>query len=198
MKASVKNFLIEKYNELDYKASYTCLKYHYKYNGVNVNIYFDAYDPKSLSLYIILLYDMESYYTPLNISNNNIQTEYLKDIPLKILSRILVDEHLTEFYKNMEDHILKGNHRVNSYSRDIIFVNTMKRIKKGAIDLPFWHFVRKVRMSDETLNKLSARADISREVLKEVQAHNSTLVRTDDVNKRKKLTIILGDIDVVI
>ncbi|HDN2514150.1 TPA: hypothetical protein P1K40_000332 [Clostridioides difficile] len=191
MKESIKNFLIEKYNELDYKASYTCLKYHYKYNGVNVNIYFDAYDPRSLSLDMILLYDKESYYTPLNISNTNIQTEYLKDIPLKILSRILVDEHLIEFYKNMENHILKDNHRVNSYSRDIIFVNTMKRIKKWSIDLPLWHFVRKFRMYDETLNKLSARADISREILKEVQAHNSTLVRTDDLNKRKKLTIIL-------
>ncbi|HBG1231096.1 TPA: hypothetical protein KPG58_000976 [Clostridioides difficile] len=198
MKESVKNFLIEKYNELNHKASYTCLKYHYKYNSVNVNLYFDAYDLDSLSLYLILIYEKEYYYTPLNISDSNVKKEYLKKIPQKILERILVNNHLTEFYENMEEHILKNKYIVNSYLKDIIFVNTMKYIKKDSIDLPFWDHIRRTRMQDTTLKKLMARTDISYEVLKAIQDNNSTLVRTDKISRRKKLTVILGEKDIII
>lgn len=198
MKESVKNFLTEKYNELNHKASYTCLKYHYKYKGVNVNLYFDAYDPDSLSLYLILIYEKEYYYTPLNISDSNVQKEYLKKIPQKILERILVNNHLTEFYENMEEHILNNKCIVNSYLKDIIFVNTMKYIKKDSIDLPFWDHVRRTRMQDTTLKKLMARTDISYKVLKAIQDNNSTLVRTDKISRRKKLTVILREKDIII
>mgnify|MGYP007094261690 FL=1 len=48
-------------------------------------------------------------------------------------------------------------------------------------------------MSDDTLNALSERADISRETLLEIQKQGFTLVRTDDIEKRRSLTLILGE-----
>lgn len=44
-----------------------------------------------------------------------------------------------------------------------------------------------------TLNALSERADISRETLLEIQKQGFTLVRTDDIEKRRSLTLILGE-----
>ncbi|HFQ8588135.1 TPA: hypothetical protein ACHTER_001482 [Clostridioides difficile] len=191
MRECVKNFLVKKYNELDYKSSCTCLKYHYKYNGVNVNIYFDAYDLNSLSLYLVLIYEQKYYYTPLNISNTNIHNEYLKEIPQEILNQILENNHLVEFYSYMEEYIKNNNPIPNSYKKDKIFINTLK-YSKDKTDLPFWYHIRRVRMSDETLKKLSAKADISIKTLKSIQNKNLTLVRTADVAKRKELTFILG------
>ena len=78
------------------------------------------------------------------------------------------------------------------YKKDTIFINTTK-FQKGDIDLPFWWYLRKVPMSDDTLNALSERADISRETLLEIQKQGFTLVRTDDIEKRRSLTLILGE-----
>ena len=44
MKQTTKEYLIHKYNCIQRKTSATCLKYHYLYNNVHVNVYFDAYD----------------------------------------------------------------------------------------------------------------------------------------------------------
>lgn len=190
MRECVIEQLVEKYNELEHKAPYTCLKYHYKYNSVNVNLFFDAYDRKSLSFYLILSYEKKYYYTPLNIVNTNIQTEYLKKIPQEILKQILVENKLIDFYNYMEEYIMNNEPIPNSYSKDKIFKNTLN-YSKDKTDLPFWHHIRRTRMSDETLNKLSAKADIPIDILRSIQKKNLTLVRTSDISKRKELTVIL-------
>lgn len=195
MRLEVKEHLINQYNNLKYKGHSTCLKYHYQYNNVNVNVYFDAYEPESLSLYLILVYESKYYYTALNIDDTSIRTEYLNKIPIEILTRILVDSHLTEFYSDMENHILSGKAIVNTYSKDKIFVGTMK-YSKNKEDLPFWDGLRNVRMQDSTLYKLHASANITIEVLKQIQEKNFTLVRTANAERRKELTIILKPINI--
>ena len=96
------------------------------------------------------------------------------------------------FYAHMENKILEMQPIPVSYEKDRIFINTTK-FQKGAIDLPFWWHLRKVPMSDDTLNALSERADISRETLLRIQEQGFTLVRTDDINKRTSLTLILDE-----
>ena len=90
MREIVREYLFNKYDELEYKNKLTSLKFYYKYNGVNINLYFDAYDVDSLSFSVILSYDGEYYFTSLNIMNNTMKTEYLVDIPSKMLGKILV------------------------------------------------------------------------------------------------------------
>ena len=145
MEKSTRTYLVNKYNRISQKTSATCLKYHYVYNTIHVNIYFDAWDRKSVSLSIVLASTeaKKYYYTPLNILNSTMRTEYLPKIPSQIL------------------------------------------------DLPFWWYIRNIRMTDETVENLSARADITRDVLKKVQEKGLTLVRTSDPTKRKELTLIL-------
>ena len=192
MREVVKEKLLQEYIALKYKSQSTCLKYYYQYNGVNVNLFFDAYEEEALTFNMILIYDKNYYFTPLNIKNSKIRKEYLTQIPLQICHQILVDNQLDDFFHGIEEYILSNSPFPIYYSGDKIFVNTLKYSKQN-VDLPFWHFLRHTRMKDKTLEELSERADISRKALKKIQAANMTLVRTSDPLKRKKLTIILGD-----
>ena len=51
-------------------------------------------------------------------------------------------------------------------------------------------------MSDDTLYKLNARADITFDILRKIQQEGYTLVRTLDPEKRKELTLILKQIGI--
>lgn len=195
MDIKTKEKLVALYQAIPKKTKAICLKYHYIYNGVNVNIYFDAFDKKSLSFCIILVADKKYYFTPLNILKEGLNTEYLNDIPIEILRGILTDNKLDDFYQHMENYILQNKPYTNYYSKDIIFTNTTS-YQKGEIDLPFWQGVRKVRMSDENLIKLSHRADIPFNVLREIQRNHLTLVRTAKPERRRDLTLILNEFNV--
>lgn len=195
MKESTKKYLVDKYNSIPQKTNVTCLKFHYLYNEVNVNVYFDAFDVKSVTLSIVLAAEKQYYYTPLNILNTYNTKEYLNKIPPKILKKISVNKQLDDFYEDMEKHLLKNKPYVNNYNEDIYFVNTIRYTKKR-IDYPFWWHVRKAHMTDDTLYKLNARADISIEILREIQQKGFTLVRTADPTKRKEITLILQKEDI--
>ena len=123
--------------------------------------------------------------------NTHIRKEYLPKLPSIFLDKILVNEELDEFFRYMENKILEIAPIPASYKKDKIFTNTIKYQKD--IDLPFWWHLRQVPMSNDYIEILSDRADISRETLLKIQKEGFTLVRTDDVNKRRNLTIILGE-----
>lgn len=190
MKKEVRDKMLEEYNELSYKGKSTCIKYRYEYNDTSVNIYFDAYDRNSYTLSLILCSERQFYFTTLNIMNTLICKEYLPELPNVFLNKIVVDGSLDEFYQHMEEKILNSKPMVLSYKKDTVFRTTTK-VQKGEIDLPFWWHIRKTRMTDTTLEELSERADISREVLRKIQGKNLTLVRTDDSDKRSNLKLIL-------
>ena len=181
MKESTKAYLVDIYNSIPKKTKATCLKFYYQYHNVNVNVYFDAFDNQSVVLSIVL-------------SAKKI-TEYLSEIPPQILEKILVDNHLDDFYENMEKHLLEDKPYFNYYNEDTYFVNTIK-YAKSKLDLPFWWYLRKVPMSDDTLYKLNARADITFDILRKIQQEGYTLVRTPDPEKRKELTLILKQIGI--
>ena len=137
MKESTKAYLVDIYNSIPKKTKATCLKFYYQYHNVNVNVYFDAFDNQSVVLSIVLSAKKKYYYTPLNILNTGMITEYLSEIPPQILEKILVDNHLDDFYENMEKHLLEDKPHFNYYNEDTYFVNTIK-YAKSKLDLPFW------------------------------------------------------------
>lgn len=192
MKEQTRNKLLNDYSQLNFKRKSTCVKYRYDYNSVTVNLYFDAFDPDSNTLTMILSTKKNFYFTTLNVMNPRIRKEYLPKLPSIFLDKILVDNELDEFYKHMEDKILETPPITASYRRDTIFINTIK-YQKDNIDLPFWWHLRKVSMSNDTLESLSERADISREILLKIQEQGFTLVRTGDIDKRRNLTLILDE-----
>ncbi len=191
MRAEVIEKLLKNYNELELKRSFTAIKYKFIHKGVNVNLYFDAYDNINPSLTMILALNKSYYYTSLNVKDTALDTEYLEKIPADILSEILDDnKKLNDFFIELNTHILDDQFKVINYGKDIIFTNTMK-YSKNRDDLPFLQTIRKVRMSDKTLSKLAVTMGIDFNILRKIQNENMTLVRTDDFNKRKTLTMVL-------
>lgn len=191
MNEQVRKKMHNDYLSLSYVRKGTCVKYIYKYNNVFVNLYFDAYDPNSYSLIMILSAEKQFYFSTLNIMNTRIRKEYLPELPYIFLEKILVNNELDTFYQHMENKILEATPITTSYRVDKIFLQTIKYQKD--IDLPFlWH-LRKAHMTDTTLEELNERANISRQTLLAIQRKGFTLVRTADINKRRSLKIILDE-----
>ena len=189
MKELVRTKMLNDYSKLTYKKETVCVKYRYEYKDVMVNLYFDAFDPKSYTLTMMMNTEKQFYFTTLNIMNTRIRKEYLPKLSPVFLNKILVANELDDFYEHMEERILTIEPVIANYKKDKIFSQTIRYQEK--IDLPFWWHMRNVQMSNETLEILSERADISRDILLKIQKQNFTLVRTDDCNKRRNLTIIL-------
>lgn len=193
MKESTRNRLIELYKGMIITDKSSCLLFRYQYNPadpVRVNLYFDAYDNKSTTSTLILICNNHYYFKPLNILNTLNDVEYLEDIPSDILDRLLDEEDsLKSFFEKMETVLETKCPRATNYD-DTIFQNT-KNWNRNDDDLPFWLTIRHTRMSDRTLKLLSEQADISTELLYEIQRRGFTLVRTDDYKKRKTLTFLL-------
>lgn len=191
MRQEVRDRLIEEYSKLELKRQFTALKYHFKHNNINVNIFFDAYVDKVPSMSMILAYEKKYYYTSLNISNTEVRTEYLEKVPFVILNQILDENnHLNAFFADIENHILNDDKIVINYERDICFINTMK-YSRSRTDVPFLNSLRKMKMTNDTLERLSETMGIEREILEKIQSAGFTIVRTNDVNKRKSLTAII-------
>lgn len=123
--------------------------------------------------------------------NTSIRKEYLPELPSVLLNNIVINGTLDDFYNYMEDKIIQIAPLRLSYQQDKIFTNTVS-FNKGEIDLPFWWHIRKSKMTDKTLEELSERADISRDLLIKIQEKGLTLVRTADSNMRCDLKFILG------
>ena len=112
MKESTKAYLVDIYNSIPKKTKATCLKFYYQYNNVNVNVYFDAFDNQSVVLSIVLSAKKKYYYTPLNILNTGMITEYLSEIPHQILVKILVDDNVKIKFTKMDRLIFTNLDRI--------------------------------------------------------------------------------------
>ena len=191
MNKLVQEKMLNDYSQLKFKGRGTCVKYRYDYNCVIVNLYFDAFDSDSYNLTMILSCEKQFYFTTLNVMNTRIRKEYLPELPPVFFKHILVNNELDTFFEHIEEKILKITPIPVSYKKDIIFSQTIKKQEK--INLPFlWH-LRKAHMPDDTLERLHERANISRGVLLSIQKKGFTLVRTDDIEKRRSLKLILEE-----
>lgn len=187
--------LISDYNSIVYarNAKIACIKYSFKYNNVKVNIYFDMFDKRMPSLNLVLIYKKKYYYTSLNVSKINIPTQYLKQIPTEILSEIQDSNYtLTEFFEELNNKIMTNKPDYASYASDYDF-NDALRYNKNTENLPFLYCLRHRRMTEETLNLLQETFAISSRILKIIQNHNMTLIRTGNPEYRKELTVVLSE-----
>ncbi len=170
-----------------------CIKYSFDYKTVNVNLYFDMFDSKIKTLNLVLRYEKNYYFTTLNVSNIEIPTQYLKEIPPDILSKILDDnKSLTSFFLCINEHVEINKPSIAKYSKDYTFLNALE-YNKNEENKPFLFCLRRVRMKDETLSLLMKTMDIPVYILKLIQSNGMTLVRTDKIKYRKEITAIMDE-----
>lgn len=187
--------LISDYSSIVYaqNAKIACIKYSFEYNNEKVNIYFDIFDKQMPSLNLVLIYMKKYYYTSLNASKINIPTQYLKQIPTEILSEIQDSNYtLTEFFEKLNNKIMTNKPDYASYSSDYDFKDALKH-NKNIENLPFLYCLRHKRMTEKTLNLLQETFAISSRILKIIQNHNMTLIRTGNSKYRKELTVVLSE-----
>lgn len=186
------------YSRMEIQANSSVIKYRFKVNFVNVNIYFDEYDKNIPNLSMILIKDNNYYYSSLNILKPEIDVQYLEAIPCDILQSILKDNKLDDFFKKIENFILENDYYTMSYKNDYIFKNTMfYSVKnKNRKDLPFLQGCRHAKMTEFTYYQLQNTLGINSNILDKVRARNLTLVRTSDISRRKKLTLVLEEIGI--
>ena len=179
---------------VDYKGHKDiCIKYSFDYKTVNVNLYFDMFDSKIKTLNLVLCYEKNYYFTTLNVSNIEIPTQYLKEIPPDILTKILDDNNsLASFFLCINEHVEINNPSIAKYSKDYSFKNALK-YNKNEENKPFLFCLRRVRMKDETLSLLMKTMDIPVYILKLIQSNGMTLVRTDKIKYRKEITAIMDE-----
>lgn len=196
MKLETKEKLLKEYRGLKNPKETTAIKYWYQYKQVHVNIFFDSFDDENPNLSMVLVYDGSYYYTSLNINNTAISKEFLTGIPKGILNQILdFNNTLDDFFKNIEDHIAINKVKYINYEKDRIFSNTVKYSEKTERkDLPFLFGLRKVPMSNKMFRTLIETMSIDINILRKIQQHQMTIVRTSDPKKRKKLTVVLNEV----
>ena len=120
MKELVRTKMLNDYSKLTYKKETVCVKYRYEYKDVMVNLYFDAFDPKSYTLTMIMNTEKQFYFTTLNIMNTRIRKEYLPKLSPVFLNKILVANELDDFYEHMEERILTIEPVIANYKKDKI------------------------------------------------------------------------------
>ena len=185
--------LISDYNSLiNAKNSRSaCIKYTFQYNKVAVNLYFDMFDSQLPSLNLVLIY-LHNYYSSLNVSKIIIPNQFLNQIPREILAQIMdFNETLVSFFEKVNNEILSQTPIRASYAKDYQFKDAVCR--SNNVNLPFLYCLRHKRMQDETLLLLQDTLAIPFKVLKAIQNHNMTIVRTDNIEYRKELTVILRE-----
>lgn len=196
----IRAFLTNQYNLQTSQKEDDCLKLNYKFNNVSVNLYFDIYDVDSIAFHMILIYEESYYYTALNIDNIISRNQYLTKVPENILFKILTNGSLDKFYNNMRQRILEDKFIASKYSKDIDFKKVLKNTDKDTDDdeKPFLYCLRKTQMSEKQLEKLYSRLNIARKILWEIKKEGYTIVTTSDFTKRKKLILILKDLQIKI
>lgn len=196
----IRAFLTNQYNLQTSQKEDDCLKLNYKFNNVSVNLYFDIYDVDSIAFHMILIYEESYYYTALNIDNIISRNQYLTKVPENILFKILTNGSLDKFYNNMRQRILEDKFIASKYSKDIDFKKVLKNTDKDTDEdeKPFLYCLRKTQMSEKQLEKLYSRLNIARKILWEIKKEGYTIVTTSDFTKRKKLILILKDLQIKI
>ncbi|PHG51390.1 DNA repair protein Rad50 [Bacillus wiedmannii] len=139
------------------------------------------------ALILILKYYDSYHIQGFNLTVDNVfDAKYLEDINPVILCDILVDNQLTALYGEIERVIWEEDYVRCNYEKDNSFNSAKKsrKIDEKSIN-PFFDHFRRGRMKDKRLEALHAHLNISREILREIQGMNFTIVTTDDPKRRK-------------
>lgn len=182
--------LIGDYNSMPKKNNSSCLKCAFQYNNVQVRFYFDYYYGFDANATLILFFSEDYYFSSLNVEQLY-KSQYLDNIPSKIITKIRKYNSenkkytLNEFFETLRENILNSKYEKN-YTYDDEFNEYRKMVKKN-IDLPFFHYLRKQKMTYKFYCELLKKINIDAKILKIIKQNGFNIIRTGDINERKNI-----------
>ncbi|HEG2582159.1 TPA: DNA repair protein Rad50 [Campylobacter lari] len=183
---SILDFLLKKYNDIKCKKNDSCIKLHYQYHNVRVNLYFNGYDKNYPSSFMILSNEKSYYITTFNVDHFDEKNQYLKEIPDPMLNLIKDNNgKLISFYNEMRIQIKKGNFENINCGYGKIFTDIIKVNKNKETVKPFFHYLRIGQMSSKHFKKLSYSTNLSKEILMKIQRAGFTIVTTSNFLEAK-------------
>ncbi|MBM6629279.1 hypothetical protein JTF04_06230 [Mammaliicoccus vitulinus] len=186
--------LLNDYASLNNPRETTAIKYNGTFNNTQINIYFDAWDDNNYNFQLII-HDYSDYYlTNLNIIDNNFTSKYLTGISSKLLNSISIDGSLEEFYIKIEEIIENNKCIFINYNRDSMYTNTSKYSPPS--EEMYLKTLSHKNMADEMFEWARYNTNIDLDTLNNISSSNLTFVRTPDINKRKRLRVILENYNI--
>ncbi len=163
---------------------------------MNVNVFFDVFYEQCPNLYMVLVYNNKYYFTPLDVHKID-PKQYLYGIPFEILDKLLDEKNSTDekrklnkFFNKFSEVICFEDYIPINCCNDQDFVKAKKQSKnRKQKELPFLAGLRRANMPDLTFKKLKKMVD--EKLLNEIKNNGFTIVRTDEIKRRKDITIVL-------
>jgi len=178
----------------------SAVKYHYIYNGVHVNVYFDAYDPDCYTLIVILALidecEKKQYYMQnINVSEEGWHSRYLPGIveyAYDIYKKIAPNNLMVDFWTHMENKLMEVNGFIINVLKDKCYENTCKWNQKHNQEIGMYiHYPRRVNMKKEHYEDLHNSLGIAKKDLDIIMELGFTIATTNDPNKRIELSVLM-------
>jgi hypothetical protein len=186
--------LLNDYASLSNPRETTAIKYNGTFNNIHIHIYFDAWDDNNYNFQLIVHDSLDYYLTTLNITNNSFTSKYLTGISPSLLNPISIDRSLEEFYLKLEDIIVNNKCVFINYNKDFMYTNISKN--NPSSDEMYLKTLSHKNMTAEMFEWARYNTNIDLNTLNSIRRNNLTFVRTPDVNKRKRLNVILENYDI--
>ncbi|MGS5041404.1 hypothetical protein [Staphylococcus saprophyticus] len=186
--------LLNDYASLNNPRETTAIKYNGTFKNIQIHIYFDAWDDNNFNFQLIIHDNSDYYLTTLNIMENSFTSKYLDGISSNLLNSIAIDRSLEDFYLKLEEIINNNKCIFINYNRDSIYINTSKY--NPPLDEMYLKTLSHKNMTDEMFEWARYNTNIDLDTLNNIRRSNLTFVRTPDINKRKRLRVILENYNI--
>lgn len=165
----------------------TGMKFMYRFQEVEVNVYFDGYDEKIPVMILVLKHKDVYSFLPCNVRELSEETFAKYDIPEQMKAQLLNQQSFHLFLDRLAHEIAAEECIIRNYKADLRFKRLEQREYQRYGMYPFFGGIVKGVMEDGYLEKLHTRMTMSKDVLRRIQQSGHTVVTVERCKERKKL-----------
>lgn len=187
MKEKIVKKLYEKYNE--YEAGKAIgMKFMYRFQDMEVSVYFDGFDEQYPVFVLILKYKSEYAFIPLNPWEEEARVLENRNLPEGILQRMFCDGTLEAFWMRLEQELDAGMGVFRNYKADMCFKRLLQEEYKVYGNSPFFGGFVPGNMETWEVEKFQKCLSISTDVLQQVQEQGYSIKLVERCKERKKIS----------
>ena len=188
MKEKIVKKLCEKYNE--YEAGKAIgMKFMYRFQDMEVSVYFDGFDEQYPLFVLILKYKAEYAFIPLNLWEKEEQILENRNLPDEILQRMFCEGTLNAFWERLEQELDVGTGVFRNYKADMCFKRLLQKEYEVYGNSPFFGGFVPGNMEKWEVEKFQKCLTISPDILHQVQEQGYSIKLVERCKERKKISV---------